>query len=243
MTREEYERLKKRLQRAAKRDSDAPAKRGPKAKINIKDMSEEERRKYDRERQKLYPEKKKSSHTTDDIPDFTVEPIDNNVVEETHVHEDADVEIILREEGATVLRIVNSPSKKRNRPRQIIRAVRGCLNGLSDNEVLDVTVAVAHTLNDTLRGIVRDMGVVVRKIPKSCKRHVFSTISTSTKHHYKDEVVKIMNEYNDVTISHALVTLVVETCELSESLIKKFSKCGIDIESASIPSLCVCHME
>ena len=87
---------------------------GPKAKFNIKYMSEEERRKYDHERQKSNREKKKPSHTTDDVPDFTVKTIDNNVVgeiDETHVHNDADIELILREEGETVLRIVNSPSK------------------------------------------------------------------------------------------------------------------------------------
>ena len=41
----EYEKMKKRKQRAAKRgESEGPAKRGPKPKINIKEMTDEEKR-------------------------------------------------------------------------------------------------------------------------------------------------------------------------------------------------------
>ena len=66
----EYERERKQKWRESKRDSAVPAKRGRKSKIGIKDMSQADLRKYERERKREQRSKKKAM-TSDDI-DFVI---------------------------------------------------------------------------------------------------------------------------------------------------------------------------
>lgn len=139
-------------------------------------------------------------------------------------------------QGATVLRLINSPSKKRFMPRQITRAARKALIKLSPNEVLDVVVSLAHLLPQSVKDIAVDMGVKVDPLPKSTKRFEFSDITTSKKHRYKEDLLKLMSDYNDITKAHAFVTLVLTTTELSESLLVNFLRNGIDVTPAKIPS-------
>jgi predicted metal-dependent peptidase len=54
----EYEKIKKRNQRQKKRDTAGPAKLGAKIKVNIKEMSQDERKAYNGEKQKLSRAKK-----------------------------------------------------------------------------------------------------------------------------------------------------------------------------------------
>ena len=243
----EYERLKKQKQRALKRCAEkGPAKRGPKTTVNIKEMTADEKKAYNREKQKISRAAKKLKlMTTDDIDIEDIQEDDNAEIDDpgalstsgsVDFNIDAEIEVFPSEEGATVLRLINSPSKKRKMPRQIDYSFRKALSKLDENEILDVAVSMAHQLPESVKQLTIDFGVEVKKIPKSFKRSPFSDISTSTKHRYKEDLVRIMNEFNDVTAAHGFVTLVLKTKILSEELITKFSKNGIEITLSKIPS-------
>ena len=162
------------------------------------------------------------------------DPVEN-LVEESDTDDGYDI-MANCGEGATVLRLINSPSKKKFMPRQITRAARKALVKLTPDEVLDVVVSLAHLLPQSVTDIAVDMGVKVDRIPKSTKRFQFSNMTTSKKHRYKENLMELMSEFNDVTKAHAFVTLVLTTTELSENLMVNFSRNGITITPAKIPS-------
>ena len=148
--------------------------------------------------------------TTDDIEiegqggtiDQTDDSIDTSSNDAVDFNINAEIESVSLGEGSTVLRLINSPSKKRKMPRQIVRSFRKALLKLGEDEVLDIAVSFAHQLPESVKQLTIDFGVKVNKIPKSFKRSPFSEITTSKKQRYKAELVRIMNEYNDVTSAH-----------------------------------------
>ena len=97
-------------------------------------------------------------------------------------------------------------------------------------------MSVAYALPQPIKDILNDMGIEVQKIPKSFKRHIFSDISTSTKHRFKDLVIDTMSKYTDVTAAHLFSKLVLNTSELSETVLKNLGRNGIVLHKDKIPS-------
>jgi len=129
----EYERLKKQRQRAAKRCPDeGPAKRGPKTKINIKEMTDEQRKAYNRERKRISRDAKKlRSKINDDIDTEEFHGNEKNETEDSIAlttsasvaHSETNMALVPSEEGATVIRQIKSPSRRgRKMPRKIVHS-------------------------------------------------------------------------------------------------------------------------
>ena len=237
----EYERERKRKQREKEKERKENVKRGRKETISISSMSLEEKRNYERKRKAARRQKSKimSLHTS---------TIEQNNDKSSDVREDEENEVDFpfddsvnigstQEAGAIINMIQNSPSKRRKTEKALFGSLQAYCADFTDNEVLDLFVALAQALSSSILEIIKEMGVDITELPKrtKVKRKNFSEISKSSKHRHKDNLLAALRKYNDRAAAQVFVQMLQRTVHVWVTQLHELKTCGIVIYEKAIP--------
>ena len=203
----EYERNKKRRQRE-KKNKGILQKRGPKIKINIKEMTKEARREYERNRKKHQKYAKKmreeemkkrdDRRETKELNETNEHVLMDEFEEEIEV--DGGVNITQNEQeggsltGKAILNIIDNSKRKNSNLKYFTEKIRNILHHFAKSEILDILVVLAHSLPDDVKSILKDNGITISSILSNAKRVSFSNIAKSTKFRYKEKIALFMKK-------------------------------------------------
>ena len=73
--------------------------------------------------------------------------------------------------------------------------------------MLDVMVMLTQdsAFSDNVKVLLQDIGVQISKIPRSQRRLLFSTMSKTSRHRYKETLLALFKEYDPKPIAGAIV--------------------------------------
>lgn len=126
--------------------------------------------------------------------------------------------------------------KKRRCTRILSTSSAESLSDLSSEEICDICAVLAKALPEEVKVILNDMGIKISNIPKYIKQFHFSNISTSRKHRYKDQILKMFEKYNDVSAGHTFSKLFLSTAHCWANKLEELrSSYGITIDESLIP--------
>ena len=173
---------------------DGSAKRGPKERIGLKSMTVEEKREYDRTRQKLHRLQKKqneSERTNNQQPATSTEQTPDET-EGCSSDDEIDFCTGNTAAAAAIMNIVrNSPKKKMGYIRGLIQKMEDYFvkYNLNNAEILDVFVVLVRAFSVEIIDMLKEKGVEIVTIPKSLKRHDFSQLPKSSRHNHKERLL------------------------------------------------------
>ena len=224
-----YERDKKRKQRALK--GEPPKKRGRKETVSVKSMTSEQKKEYDRRRKQMSRLRKKENEEGKE--EMEIELSDESASNRDSDSSD-DVDFTTNsEEASAVLNIIkNSPVKNRS-SRWNSSIVETKMSKLSDTEKLDILVVLLPHLSEAVKVVLKQKGIEVIKIPRSVKITLFSDMSKSTKHRFKDDIFSVIKSSNN----HVAVDIVLKICRTCSSAWVNHQEvlketCGVVLDSS-----------
>ena len=193
-----YERDRKRRYRESVKDG-IEKKKGRKETVGLKQMSNVERREYFGDMKRIRRQKLKLVES--EIRVVTVEPVVADGMESRHLDSrnssDEDRDFIKENiESAAIMNIIK-PHRKNVTEHACQEHVEGIMKKLDLFEILDVITVLAHALPEPVKLCLKTKGVSILRIPRSAKRIEFSTMSKSTKHRCKDNIINEMKRYTD----------------------------------------------
>ena len=255
-----YERDRKRDQRL-KSSGGVKKKRGPKVRLNLKEMSKTEKKAYERERKRLFRLRKneeagveagecsKSTDVTscDEIADISDSSLGLSMIEANayaspgHSVEDTDIDFDVQAvtpqntETAAILNIISSPVKKRDK-RYYFNTLKEAMKKLSNEEQMDVLVVLAHCLPDKVKTNLAGKGITIATISRKVKRKQFSDLPSSTKSRYKNELLQILLTAQSELAADGFQKLVKSVSSVWAASVNVLNDtCGIHICESVIP--------
>ena len=253
----EFERNRKRAQRSRKAPS-LPTKRGRKETIGVKNMSVEQLKEYERNRKALQRRKKiteKSKERMKDIADDqdcqSIEmERDNRVEDEVDDLGEHDIDLQIykgdssymnnTDHAKAILHMVkNSPKKTKKTFWTLTSGLKKETSKLSEAELLDVIIMLTQdsAFSDNVKVLLQDIGVQISKIPRSQKRLLFSTMSKTSRHRYKETLLTLFKDYDPKPIAEAVVKVFSSTAEIWLPQIAEMKRaCGIELDESLAPA-------
>ena len=232
-----YERDRKRRYRESVKDG-IEKKKGRKETVGLKQMSKVERREYFRDMKRMRRQKLKLVESERRV--VTVEPVVADGMESRHLdsRNSSDEDIDFNKENIESAAIMNiiKPHRKNVTEHACQEHVEGIMKKLDLFEILDVITVLAHALPEPVKLCLKTKGVSILRIPRSAKRIEFSTMSKSTKHRCKDNIINEMKRYTDEVAANVFRKKLMSTIGIwFEKRNVLSNRCGISVEDHLLP--------
>ena len=234
-----YERDRKRKWRRMKQETeerDEPAKRGRKETVAIKSMSAEEKRSYDNMRQRISREKRKALNESTNQGQ-QVQAKENEEDIDFEMEEQRELPPTAYQEASAILNVIaNSPAKKKSK-RRLADCIKNYLRPrFSASEMLDVMIAVGHSLDEKSKERLVDLGLTLRPVPTRQKRGSFSGLPKASKHRHKEHIVTLLKDYTSEIISLSYKNIFISLCDVWGHQMDTLKLWGIELKTELIPA-------
>ena len=102
--------------------------------------------------------------------------------------------------------------------------------------MLDVMIAVGHSLDEKSKERLVDLGLTLRPVPTRQKRGSFSGLPKASKHRHKEHIVTLLKDYTSEIISLSYKNIFISLCDVWGHQMDTLKLWGIELKTELIPA-------